>query len=151
MKRYPIATRATLCLAAALILAASASRAEDIEHIGKPARNVPISAVVKTGKFVFVSGTPGHKDGKLAIGDFAAQMKQSMDNISAALKSAGTDWSRVVKVNVMLVHQSDVDEMNRIYATYFPDGKYPARSTAVFAGLATPDYLVEIECEAVTE
>jgi 2-iminobutanoate/2-iminopropanoate deaminase len=145
------AFEAAFFLAVALAFSVSSTHAQEIEYLGKPARNVPISAVVKAGKFVFVSGTPGYKDGKLAIGDFGAQMKQAMENIAAALNSAGADWSRVVKVTVMLVHAQDVDEMNRIYASYFDGGKYPARSTVILAGLATPDYLVEIEAEAITE
>jgi len=36
-------------------------------------------------------------NGKLAVGDFSAQMKQVMDNLTNVLKSAGADWSRVVK------------------------------------------------------
>jgi hypothetical protein len=34
---------------------------------------------VKVGSLVFVSGTPGFKDEKLASGDFSAQMKQAME------------------------------------------------------------------------
>jgi enamine deaminase RidA (YjgF/YER057c/UK114 family) len=37
---------------------------------------------------------------------------------------------------VMLIRGSDVDEMNRIYKTYFADGKYPARTTVVVGGTA---------------
>jgi enamine deaminase RidA (YjgF/YER057c/UK114 family) len=46
---------------------------------------------------------------------------------------------------------ADFDEMNRIYSSYFPEGKYPARTTVVVAGLPHPDFLLEIECEAVLE
>ena len=78
-------------------------------------------------------------------------MKQVMENISITLKSVGTDWRRVVKTNVMLTRSADFGEMNTIYVTYFPDGKYPARTTVVVAGLPSPDFLLEIECEAILE
>jgi 2-iminobutanoate/2-iminopropanoate deaminase len=87
----------------------------------------------------------------LAIGDFASQMKQSMDNIAEQLKLAGTGWDRVVKTSVMLVRRDDFGEMNRIYGGYFTEGKYPARTTTIVAGLPSPDFLVEIECEAVLD
>lgn len=123
---------------------------EPMEYIGKPVRGVPVSQAVKAGKFLFVSGTPAFDaNGKLAVGDFPAQMKQAMENITAVLKTAGTSWDRVVKTNVLLVRSSDFAEMNRIYATYFADGKFPARTTSVVAGLPHPDFLLEIECEAV--
>jgi 2-iminobutanoate/2-iminopropanoate deaminase len=135
----------------ALLVLSGPSGAQQLEYIGKPVRGIPVSSAVKAGKFVFVSGTPGYKDGKIAIGDFPAQMKQVMDNIASTLKSAGTGFDRVVKTNVLLTRAGDFDDMNRIYATYFPDGKYPARTTVVVAGLPSPDFLLEIECEAVME
>jgi 2-iminobutanoate/2-iminopropanoate deaminase len=129
----------------------SQGQSQQLEYFGKPVRGIPVSSAVKVGKLVFVSGTPGYKDGKLAIDDFPAQMKQVMDNISNTLKSAGTDWGRVVKTNVFLTRSADFGEMNTIYATYFPDGKYPARTTVVVAGLPSPDFLLEIECEAILD
>jgi 2-iminobutanoate/2-iminopropanoate deaminase len=104
---------------------------------------------VKAGRFVFVSGTPGFgKDGKLATGDFTAQIRQTMENVT---RSAGTGWDRVVKVNVILVRREDLVEMNRIYSTYFPDGHFPARTTTVVSALRQLDFLLEIECEALLE
>jgi 2-iminobutanoate/2-iminopropanoate deaminase len=123
-----------------------------VEYIGKSVRGVPVSPAVKAGKFVFVSGTPAFdKDGRLAIGDFPAQMKQVMENVTNTLKSSGTDWGHVVMVNVVLTRKEDFGEMNRIYATYFPSGKYPARTTVVVSALPSPDFLLEIECQAVLD
>ena len=105
---------------------------------------------VRAGKLVFVSGTPAFDAaGNLAVGNFPAQIKQAKDNVTDVLKSAGTRWERVVKVNVILVRPGDFAEMNRIYASYFLDGRYPARTTTVVSALPQPDFLLEIECEAV--
>ena len=140
---------------AGLMLAAlalpTASGAQQLEYFEKPVRGVPVSSAVKVGNFIFVSGTPAYKDGKIAIGDFSAQMKQVMENIAGTLKLAGTSWDRVVKTNVMLTRSGDFDDMNRIYTTYFSEGKYPARTTVVVAGLPSPDFLLEIECEAAPQ
>ena len=135
----------------AALLFADESWAQQLEYIGKPVRGIPVSSAVKVGKFVFVSGTPGYDKGKLAVGDFTAQMKQVMENISSTLKASGASMERVVKTNVLLMRAADFDEMNRIYSSYFPEGKYPARTTVVVAGLPHPDFLLEIECEAVLE
>jgi 2-iminobutanoate/2-iminopropanoate deaminase len=129
----------------------SESKAQQLEYFGKPVRGIPVSSAVKVGNLIFVSGTPAYKDGKIAVGDFPAQMKQVMENIAATLKSAGTSLDRVVKTNVMLTRSGDFDDMNRIYATYFSDGKYPARTTVVVAGLPSADFLLEIECEAAPQ
>jgi reactive intermediate/imine deaminase len=138
-------------LVTAVLLFAGNCWAQQLEYIGKPVRDVPVSSAVKVGKFVFVSGTPGYDKGKIAVGDFAAQMKQVMENISATLKASGTGMDRIVKTNVLLMRAADFDEMNRIYSSYFSEGKYPARTTVVVASLPHPDFLLEIECEAVLE
>jgi len=41
--------------------------------------------------------------------------------------------------------------MNRIYSGYFPNGRYPARTTVVVSALPHPDFLLEIELEAFLE
>lgn len=126
--------------------------ASPLEYIGKPVRGVPVSQAVKTGKLLFVSGMPPFgQGGKIAVGDFPAQMKQVMENLTGVLKSSGADWDRVVKTTVYLTRFQDFAEMNRIYAQYFPSGKYPARTTVVVSALPHPDFLLEIECEAVLE
>ena len=113
---------------------------------------VPLSPAVKAGKLIFVSGTPAFdKAGQLAVGDFTAQMKQVMENITRILKASGAGWDRVVKMNVMLTRREDFGEMNRVYSTYFPTGNYPARTTAILFSLPQPEFLIEIECEAVLE
>ena len=139
-------------LVSTALLIASESWAQQLEYIGKPVRGIPVSSAVKVGKSIFVSGMPAFDgNGKLAVGDFPAQMKQVMDNLTGILKAAGADWSRVVKTNVLLMRAADFSEMNRIYGSYFTEGKYPARTTVVVAGLPHPDFLLEIECEAILE
>lgn len=132
--------------------ASSATDQTPIEYIGKAVRGVPVSPAVKIGGMVFVSGTPAFdKSGKVAVGDFAAQMKQVMENVADTLKLSGTGWNRVVKMTVMLIRNSDFADMNRIYAAYFPSGNYPARTTIVVSALPSADFLLEIECQAVLE
>jgi 2-iminobutanoate/2-iminopropanoate deaminase len=141
-----------LSVLAALLASNGSGKAEPLEYIGKPVRGIPVSTAVRVGKAIFVSGMPAFDaSGKLAVGDFPAQMKQVMDNLTRVLNSAGADWSRVVKTNVLLMRASDFAEMNRVYGSYFADGKYPARTTMIVAGLPHPDFLLEIECEAILE
>jgi reactive intermediate/imine deaminase len=138
-------------LAASLLLAAPAW-AEPLEYIGKPASGIPVSSAVKVGKSLYVSGMPGFDSGgKLAVGDFPAQMKQVMENLTRVLNESGTDWNRVVKTHVYLIRAGDFSEMNRIYSSYFASGKFPARTTLIVSALPRPDFLLEIECEALLE
>ena len=112
--------------------------------------DLPLSLAVKVGKLVFVSGIPPYdQQGTIAVGSFSAQMQQAMENVTRILTAAGAGWDRVVKFNILLTRAKDFAEMNRIYSTYFLNGKYPARTTAIVASLPNPDFLLEIECQAV--
>ena len=123
---------------------------EYIHPEGQHTLSAPLSPAIKVGNSVYVSGIPGYDDaGNLAIGDFTAQMTQVMANIAKILAASGTDWSRVVKANVFLTRREDFAEMNRIYASHFPAGKFPARTTAIVYSLPRADFLLEIECVAV--
>ena len=129
-----------------------APAASALEYLGKPVRGIPVSQAVKAGKMLFVSGMPPFGEaGKIAVGDFPVQMKQVMENLAGVLKSSGADWDRVVKTTVYLTRFQDFAEMNRIYASYFPNGNYPPRTTVFVSALPHPDFLLEIECEAVLQ
>ena len=141
-----------LLVFAVLLCSTGQMKAEPLEYVGKPVRGIPVSGAVKVGKSIFVSGMPAFDaNGKLAVGDFQAQMKQVMESLTRILEASGADWGRVVKTNVLLTRASDFADMNRIYGSYFQEGKYPARTTMIVAGLPHPDFLLEIECEAVLE
>jgi len=121
-----------------------------LERIGEPTLNgqrLPFSSAVRAGDTVYLSGALGiGPDGKLADG-MDAQAKVAMDNLGTALKSAGLGWNDVVKCTVMLDNMADWPAFNKVYVTYFPDGKFPARSAFGADGLAL-GALVEVECIA---
>lgn len=124
-----------------------------LEHI-QPADQfkvaAPLSPAVRVGNLLYVSGIPAYDaEGRLAVGDFPAQMRQVMASITGILAEVGAGWDRVAKVNVLLTRREDFEEMNRIYASHFPDGRYPARTTAIVYSLPRPNFLLEIECVAV--
>jgi len=121
-----------------------------IERIGEPmlgTQRLPFSSAVRAGDTVYLSGALGiTPDGKLGEG-VEAQARLAMDNLGAALKSAGLGWGDVAKCTVMLDNMADWPAFNQVYVTYFPDGKYPARSAFGADGLAL-GALVEVECIA---
>ena len=121
-----------------------------IERIGEPMLNgkrLPFSTAVRAGDTVYLSGALGiTPEGKLGEG-MEAQARLAMDNLGAALKSAGLGWGDVAKCTVMLDDMKDWPAFNQVYVTYFADGKYPARSAFGTDGLAL-GALLEVECIA---
>ena len=140
-----------IALAVSLVLSSSAmAQTPPVEHIGEPSINgqrLPFSEAVRVGDMLYLSGQLGNKpDGTLADG-IEAQARQTMDNIGAVLKRSNLGFGDVVKCTVMLDNMADWPAFNKVYVTYFPDKKFPARSAFGADGLAL-GALLEVECWA---
>ena len=106
----------------------------------------PYSQAVQIGNLLFLSGQiPLNPAGELVTESFEAQVRQIFSNIGAVLKSAGTDFSHVIKATVFLKDIEKFAEMNGIYAEFFPADP-PARSAVEVARLPKD---VEIEIEII--
>ena len=144
--------KSVIALAVTLVLSSSAMAAQSppVEHIGEPSINgqrLPFSEAVRVGDMVYLSGQLGTTpDGTLPQG-IEAQARQTMDNIGAVLKRSNLGFGDVVKCTVMLDNMADWPAFNKVYVTYFPDGKFPARSAFGADGLAL-GALLEVECWA---
>lgn len=104
---------------------------------------------VDIGSMVFLSGQLGidKKTGELK--DSAIdQMKQIMENIKFVLKEGELTLNHVVKTTIFLKDLNDFTAINEVYASFFEEGNYPARSCVQVAKLPK-DALVEVECIAV--
>jgi 2-iminobutanoate/2-iminopropanoate deaminase len=107
----------------------------------------PYSQGIKMDKLVFTSGQ-GPTDPKtntVVSGSFEDQVRQTLNNVRAILMAAGTDLTRVVKVNVYLSDMGNFAAFNEVYKEYF-HGIYPCR-TAIEAKLPA-GFTVEIDCIA---
>jgi len=130
--------------------AAPAKERLPVQRIGEPSINgqrLPFSTAVRVGDMLYLSGQIGNRpDGTLPEG-IEAQSRQVMDNIGAVLKSADLGFGDVVKCTVMIDDIKQWGDFNKVYVTYFPDGRFPARSAFGADGLAM-GALVEVECWA---
>jgi 2-iminobutanoate/2-iminopropanoate deaminase len=102
---------------------------------------------VRVGDVLYLSGQLGiGADGKLPSG-IEAQTKQALENVGAILKRQGLDYEHVFHCTAMLSDMANWPAMNKVYVTYFPEGKRPARSAFGASGLALGG-LIELECQA---
>lgn len=107
--------------------------------IGPYAQAVAIDSILFTsGQLPIDPATGAFPEG------IAAQTRQSLTNVKAILAEAGLDMSRVIKTTVFLSDMNNFGAMNEVYATFFENGSYPARSAVEVARLPK-DALVEIE------
>jgi len=107
----------------------------------------PYSQAIQAGSFLFLSGQIplDPKTGELVKGDIRQQTKQVLENISGVLKSQKLEMEDVVKVTIFLKDIREFNQVNKVYATYFPSSP-PARSTVEVAKLPRD---AEMEIEAV--
>jgi len=98
------------------------------------------------GDTLYVSGMGGEDAAGKIPATFEAEMKQSLDNISAVLTEGGMSLSNVVSVQVYLTDGALFDRMNAVYKATFKDPK-PTRTTVVVAKLVGAGH-VEITATA---
>ena len=118
---------------------------EIIASENAPAAIGPYSQAIKVGGLLFVSG---QLPIDMATGVFPADIKEktkaSLTNAGTILEKAGSSLQKAVKTTVFLSDMNNFGAMNEVYASFFPNGGYPARSAVQVARLPK-DALVEIE------
>ena len=111
-----------------------------------PAAIGPYSQAIDCGSFIVTSGQIpiDPATGNVVEGGITAQTRQSLTNVKAVVEAAGLTMDHVAKTTVFLQNMADFAAMNAVYAEFFTEGNYPARS-AVEVGALPKGALVEIE------
>ena len=111
-----------------------------------PAAIGPYSQAIDCGAFLITSGQVPFDPatGVIVEGGIEEQTRQSLNNVKAILEAAGLTMDNVVKTTVFLQNMGDFAAMNAVYAEFFTEGQYPARSAVEVAALPK-GALVEIE------
>jgi enamine deaminase RidA (YjgF/YER057c/UK114 family) len=107
--------------------------------------------VVEARKTIFVSGQLARnaKGEVVGQGDMRAQIRQTGENIKAALAAAGATLHDVVKTNTYVTDIEEFFKHTDVRMEYF--GALPTSTTVEVRRLAHPDLLVEIEVIAVLD
>ncbi|WP_438319246.1 RidA family protein [Sporosarcina sp. FA9] len=91
------------------------------------------------------------RTGRLVAGGVKEQAQQCLKNMKAILESIDVPFDDIVKVNIYLKNLSDIEAVNEVYTTFFPDSAIaratayvPARTTVAVSALPI-DALVQIE------
>lgn len=100
-------------------------------------------AVIHGGKVYLAGFVAGDAVGQ----SVAAQTKDILAQLDDTLARAGTDKTKLLKVNIWLTDIKTITEMNSVWDKWVVPGKTPARAT-VEAKLAGAGWDVEIMVEA---
>jgi|APHig6443717817_1056837.scaffolds.fasta_scaffold413837_1 2-iminobutanoate/2-iminopropanoate deaminase len=109
----------------------------------------PYSLGIISHDLIFTSGQAGlsPQTGELVSGGIEAETRQTIENLAAILKAAGSSLEKVIKTTVYLKSMTDFAAMNAVYAEYFGE-ESPARTTIQAAALPK-NAMVEIDAIAI--
>ncbi|HKC91961.1 MAG TPA: RidA family protein [Candidatus Limnocylindria bacterium] len=116
---------------------------------GKPA----YSSAVIAGETIYLAGAVSGRDASgnvIGRGDIEAQTVAVFDSLQETLASADATFEDLTKITVFATKLEYRAKIGEVRARYIPQPP-PASTFVVVAGLADPDFLVEIEGIAVID
>ena len=135
----------------------NAPQAGDLIKLTNNTKNAPISPLsTQTVSFSHYNNISAQlpidpKTGRLVIGGVTEQARQCLKNIKSILESIDVPFDDIVKITVFLKDFSDLEAVDGVYSTFFPDSAIaravayvPARTAVSVADLPM-GALVQIE------
>ncbi len=109
------------------------------------------SRAVREGNRIIVAGTgPIEDDGTTTPGDAAAQAERCFALIVKSIEELGGTAADVVRTRMFLTDIDEQSAVGEVHARYFGAAR-PAATMVGVATLCRPEWIVEIEAEAVIE
>lgn len=103
---------------------------------GLPKWTAPISHAVAVDNICYVSGQLSiDVNGKFVTGSVREEADRAFKNLFAALKAADFAVGDLAFVDIAFADLRDLNEVNRLFAEVFPEGKRPARTIYQVAAL----------------
>ncbi|OAQ78190.1 endoribonuclease l-PSP domain-containing protein [Purpureocillium lilacinum] len=98
---------------------------------------------------IYCSGKVGmdEKTRTLVSDDVGEQTRAALNLLQSVLHKAGSDFTKLLKVNIFLTNRADFAAMNAVYIDMIPDPK-PARICVTVTELGL-NAKVEIDCTAM--
>lgn len=96
---------------------------------------------------LFISGQVGVDPDGNTVQGIEAQTEQALKNVREALRSANMDFEDITRLNTYLVNRDDLAKVRGIRDGMMGDAR-PASTLVLVAGLASEDWLIEIEAIA---
>jgi len=111
------------------------------------------SNCIRTGNLVWLSGFTSRANDLTAIlgvGDACEQARVIFRKVQHYLQAAGGTMANVVNMTIYVTDMRYNKDIWRARQEFF-EGDYPASTLVQVAGLAQPEILVEIACQAVID
>ena len=111
---------------------------------------VGYSRAVRAGDRIFIAGTTATDDegDPVAPGDPETQTRRAIATVIEAIEEAGGRREDVVRTRIYVTDADDWETIGTVHGEFFGDVR-PASSMVEVSSLIGPEYVVEIEAEAV--
>ena len=121
------------------------------DSVAKPSTSYSQAVEVPAqARRLIISGQVGVKPDGTIVKGLEAQTEQVFDNIFAVVRAAGMDVTDIVKIVTYCTVQGQMPAIRAARARKL--GTHAPASTMLFiSALANPEYLIEVEAEAVKE
>jgi enamine deaminase RidA (YjgF/YER057c/UK114 family) len=109
-----------------------------------------VAGISSGARLVWTAGqVPLDVDGNAAPAqDWAAQTRQVMRNVGAALEAGGAGWNDVFKLMIYVVDTAELATIRAVRDEFVNVDSPPTSALVQVAGLARPEFLIEIEAVA---
>ncbi|HZS82947.1 MAG TPA: Rid family hydrolase [Stellaceae bacterium] len=109
-----------------------------------------LAMAVRAGRHIFLRGqTAMDFDGRIhGVGDAAAQAENAMRCAKILLEEAGSSLDHVCKVTIYITDRAYREPVYQVVGRWLK-GVHPVSTGLIVNGLARPEYLMEIDIDAV--
>lgn len=121
-------------------------------HLPKNPAFTQVISVTGPVKTIYIGGQDAvdEQGNIVGIGDIKAQVQQVLANIRLSLVAAGAEPQHLIKWTIYLVQGQSVQEGYAAFQQFWGNHPNPPTITMLYvAGLARPEFLVEIDAVAV--
>jgi len=109
-----------------------------------------LAMVVRAGRHIFLRGQVGQdlEGNNVGVGDARKQAEQAMRNVKQLLGEAGSRLDHICKITVYITDRIHREPVYREIGKWLK-GVHPCSTGLIVSGLARPEWVVEIDVEAV--
>jgi reactive intermediate/imine deaminase len=106
---------------------------------------------VRGGDLIFIAGQVSldSSGSVVGAGDFAAQARQTFQNLMNALSSAGASATSLIKLTTFVTDMSHLAAFRSVRDEFLDASHLPASTLVQVSRLFRPEFLIEVEAIAV--